>query len=595
MKQVEATRLVLEHNVRVPMRDGITLSAEIYRPDTAERLPVILERTPYDRRWMPPGDPVNGIALAEAGYALVMVDCRGRFDSEGAYTPFVDEARDGVDTIAWAAAQPWSNGSVAMLGGSYVGATQWLAAGENPPALKAIAPYVTASDYHEGWVYQGGAFQLGFSLYWSLNSLALPRLLSRQAAGEHLDAEIAAARAGIEDIARLYRRRPLRGIDLMDRFAPWYDEWLAHPDRDAFWRAIAPEERYETTATPALNLGGWYDIFVEGTLRNFCGMRDRGVGQDARRGQQLIVGPWSHGTANGIFPERHFGMVSGLGLQDPTTIHLRFYDRWLRGGGAGGGGGAAGAGSVSDAPVRIFLMGANEWRDETDWPVPDAIVQEWHLRGDGRANSASGDGRLSREPAGHETADAFLADPRDPVPTIGGPTLNRGGGVGWMAGPFDQRPVEARADVLCYTSEPLARPLDVIGTVEAVLHVASSALDTDVTAKLVDVHPDGRAEILTDGILRLRYRRSLADPEPLEPGRVEEIRVLVGSTANRFLPGHRIRLDIAGSNFPRFDVNTNTGGVIASETMEEAVPAINRVFHDSARPSRLLLPVVERD
>ncbi|MBM4408945.1 MAG: CocE/NonD family hydrolase [Chloroflexi bacterium] len=576
-------RMVIERNVRVPMRDGLTLAAEIYRPDTAERLPVIVERTPYDRHWMPPGDPVNGIVVAEAGYAVVMVDCRGRFDSDGDFRPFLAEAEDGEDTIAWAAAQPWSNGRVGMMGGSYVGATQWLAAGRRPPALQAIAPYVTASDYHEGWVYQGGAFQLGFSLYWSLNPLALARLLSRQAAGETLDAEIAAVRAGIEDIGRLYRRRPLRGIDLMDRFAPWYDEWLAHPDRDAFWRAISPEERYESVAVPALHIGGWHDIFVEGTLRNYRGMRDRGATDAARDGQQLIVGPWSHGIMNGIFPERHFGMQSALGLQDPTAFHQRFYDRWLRG-----------AADSAGAPVRLFLMGANEWRDETDWPILDAVVEEWHLRGDGRANSARGDGRLSRAPAGHESPDAFLADPRDPVPTIGGPTLNRGGGVGWMAGPFDQRPIEARADVLCYTSDPLTRPLDVIGSVEAVLHVASSALDTDITAKLIDVHPDGRAEILTDGILRLRYRRSLADPEPLEPGRVEEIHVLVGSTANRFLPGHRIRLDIAGSNFPRFDVNTNTAGVIASETADEAVPAINRVFHDSARPSRLLLPVVER-
>jgi putative CocE/NonD family hydrolase len=385
----------------------------------------------------------------------------------------------------------------------------------------------------------------------------------------------------MEDIDRLYRRRPLRSIDLMDRFAPWYDEWLAHPDRDAFWHAISPEEHTAQTDVAALNVGGWYDIFVEGTLRNFRRLCDAG-----REGQHLVVGPWSHSINNGIFPERHYGMVSGLGIQDPTTLHLEFYDRWLKG---------RPALADRDRPVRLFLMGANRWLAEADWPPPDVEVQEWHLRGDGRANTVRGDGRLSREPAGHEAPDAFLYDPRSPVPTIGGPTLNRGGTIGWSSGPFDQRALEHRQDVLVYTSEPLTRALDVVGTVEAVLHVSSSALDTDITAKLVDVHPDGRAEILTDGILRLRYRRSLSAPEPLEPGRLEEVRVLVGSTANRFLPGHRIRLDVSSSNFPRFDANTNSGGTIASDTWDDVVPAINRVFHDGAHPSRLLVPVIERD
>jgi putative CocE/NonD family hydrolase len=577
------TRFIVERNIRVPMRDGITLGTDVHRPDTTAQLPVLLERTPYDRNYVPIAG-LDTVSLLEAGYVIVTQDCRGRFGSEGAFTPFVDEARDGVDAIAWCAAQPWSNGRVGMIGGSYVGATQWLPAGERPPALAAIVPHVTASDYHEGWVYQGGALQMGFALRWSLESLALPKLLSREEQGEDVADQIAELRAAVAQISRLYRHRPLRGIELLDRLAPWYDEWLAHPSRDSFWTAISPEERYGTTDVAALNTGGWYDIFVDGTLRNYAGMRRGAAGERGRNGQRLIIGPWSHATDNGIFAERHFGSLSSWGSQDVTGLHKAFFDQWLRD-----------APPSTEAPVRLFVMGSNQWSDETDWPPPDVQMRPWYLRGEGRANTARGDGRLSAETPGPESPDSFLYDPRDPVPTYGGATLNQGGTPGWNAGPWDQRPLEARPDVLVYTSAPVERPLTVIGNVEAVLFVSSSALDTDFTAKLVDVHPSGRAEILADGILRARYRNSLSSPEPLEPGRLEEIRIQVGATANVFLAGHRIRLDVSSSNFPRFDANTNTGGVIAEEGPNAPIPALNRVFHDAARPSRLLLPVVERD
>jgi putative CocE/NonD family hydrolase len=310
------------------MRDGVELATDVHRPDDGERHPVLLERTPYDRGSVPIAG-LDTLSLIEAGYVIVTQDCRGRFGSEGVFTPFVGEAADGVDAIAWCAAQPWSNGRVGMIGGSYVGATQWLPAGQRPPALGAIAPYVTASDYHEGWVYQGGAFQLGFSLRWSLESLALPKLVSREAAGEPVTADIAELRRALRDIRALYRTRPLRGIPLM-RHAPWYDEWLAHPARDAFWQRLAPQEHYGTTAVPALNIAGWYDIFADGTYRNFQGMRADGATEAARQGQRLIVGPWSHSVDNGIFAERHYGSLAGLGAEDPTTTHRRFFDRWLR-------------------------------------------------------------------------------------------------------------------------------------------------------------------------------------------------------------------------------------------------------------------------
>jgi putative CocE/NonD family hydrolase len=575
-------RYVVERNVRVPMGDGVTLATDVHRPDDGNRHPVLLERTPYDRNYVPIAG-LDTLALLEAGYVIVTQDCRGRFGSEGTFTPFVDEGRDGFDAVAWCAAQPWSSGRVGMIGGSYVGATQWLAAGTAPPALGAIAPYVTASDYYEGWVYQGGAFELGFSLRWSIESLAIAKLESLPQSAT-TDKDIAALKAAVRHIGRLYRTRPLRGIDLLDRFAPWYDEWLAHPSRDEFWTAISPQEHYSTTNVPALNIAGWYDIFADGTLRNVEGMR-AGAGSAAGRvGQELIVGPWSHSIDNGVFPERHYGRGAGLGDQDFTGAHRAFFDRWLRDGGSGA--------APSD---RLFVMGADAWVEEPAWPPPDADVQSWFLRGDGRANTARGDGRLSAEPPRSEEPDAYLYDPRDPVPSMGGATLNQSGTLGWNSGPWDQRPLEARADVLVYTSAPLEQPLTIIGTVEAALFVSSSALDTDFTAKLVDVAPSGRAEIIADGVLRARYRLSFAAPEPLEPGRVEEIRIHVGATGHRFQPGHRVRLDVSSSNFPRFDANTNTGGTIASEGADAAVPALNRVFHDSNRPSRLLLPVLQRD
>ena len=246
--------------------------------------------------------------------------------------------------------------------------------------------------------------------------------------------------------------------------------------------------------------------------------------------------------------------------------------------------------------MRVFVLGGNEWRNEQNWPPDDAKVRTFHLHGSGRANSSSGDGRLSAEPApAGEAADVYIYDPRDPVPTVGGATLNQSGTHGWNSGPWDQRTVEKRHDVLCFTSAPLERLVEVMGPIEAVLFVSSSARDTDFTAKLVDVHPNGRAEILVDGILRARYRESASVAKALEPGHVYEIRVFLGNIANRFGVGHRIRLDVSSSNFPRFDANTNTGGTIADQGPEAAEPAINRLFHDASHPSHLLLPIVERD
>ncbi|HET9894542.1 MAG TPA: CocE/NonD family hydrolase [Streptosporangiaceae bacterium] len=583
-------RIIIDKNVTVPMRDGVVLAADVYRPDGAGPFPTLVMRLPYNkeagRYLVSYFDIFRG---AQAGYAIVIQDTRGRWASGGQFTPFSDEARDGADTIGWAAAQPWSTGAVGMIGGSYFGATQWTAATETPGVLRAIAPMVTTDQYYDGWAYQGGAFQLGFNLHWTLSSLAVGEVMRRMgaghASGQASGQDFAVLAAAIDGNDELYRRLPLRGLAELRELAPYYDEWLSHPSYDDFWRATAPRESYDRITVPALNIGAWHDLFLQGTLANYTGMKAHGGSEAARQRQRLVIGPWAHGAMSGWFPERSYGLMSGIDTADITRLQLRWFDWLLKG---------EDTGLAAEKPVRLFVMGANQWRDEDDWPLPDTEYVSYFLHSGGLANTAGGDGCLSADAPGDEPEDVYLYDPRDPVPTTGGATFLPGLFIGANAGPRDQRSVEARRDVLCYTTGPLAEPLEVIGPVAAVLHVSSSAPDTDFTAKLVDVAPDGRAENLADGIVRARYRESLAEPSLLEPGRTYEITIDLVATAAVFGAGHRIRLEVSSSNFPRFDRNTNTGGVIATEGESDLRQAVNRVHHARATPSRLILPVIRR-
>jgi uncharacterized protein len=577
--------ILIEKNLRVRMRDGVELATDVYRPHVDERLPTLIQRLPYNKE-LPTllNLTTDVLRAAQAGYAVVVQDTRGRFASDGTFNPFFDEAQDGADTIAWAASQPWSTGKIGMIGGSYYGATQWLAATQAPTELLAIAPHITAADYHEGWAYQGGAFELGFNLTWTLQALALGELMRGLRTGRTTRAAFMALVEAADETRELFWRLPLTDMPPLEGVAPYYWDWLAHPTYDDYWRSIAPRERYGRITTPALNTGGWYDLFLGGTLANYRGMRDAGGSAAARR-PHLVIGPWAHGAATGAFPERSYGLLSGTDGFDLTGAQLRWFDHWLKG---------IDSGLLAEPPVRLFVMGANVWRQEADWPLPDTTSTPFYLHSRGRANSAAGDGTLSTVAPADEAEDVYLYDPRDPVPTVGGATFLPGLAVAANAGPRDQRAVEGRGDVLCYTSAPLERPLEVTGPIELVLFVASSARDTDFTGKLVDVHPDGRAEILTDGILRARYRDSRSSPAPLEPGRVYELHLDLWATANVFGVGHRLRLEVSSSNFPRFDRNTNTGGTIAREGPADLVQAVNRVYHDRGRPSHLVLPVIDR-
>ena len=575
--------LIIDKDVPVPMRDGTVLRADVYRPATAGKYPVILQRTPYNKALL------AGVILmldvvrtASEGYAVVIQDTRGRYASEGEFYAFRDDITDGYDSVEWCAAQAWSDGQVGMYGASYVGATQWLAALSAPPHLKAIFPLITASDYHEGWTYQGGAFALGFNASWTLARLApdtAARLARTQPDGsEKLGALIGA----IDRLPQLFQHLPLTDFPLLAEAAPYFYDWLAHPDDDDYWARWNIEAQHGAIRVPACNVGGWHDIFLGGTLRNYVGMRERGGTPQARQGQKLIIGPWYHTLPLGnVVGDVDFGFASHSLVADLDGLHIKWFDYWLKG---------KPNGLLDEPPVRLFSMGANTWRTENEWPLARTRYTKHYLHSAGRANSLGGDGLLSPDAPGGEPADVYVSDPRDPVPTRGGAV------TGWPAampgGAFDQRQIEDRADVLVYTSPVLERDLEVTGPLSVTLYAATSAVDTDFTAKLVDVAPDGYARNLSDGIIRGRYRESKTRAKPLTPGEVYEYTIDLWATSNVFKAGHRIRLEIASSNFPRFDRNPQTGQAAAEAGRLE--PALQRVFHDELRPSHIVLPIIPR-
>jgi putative CocE/NonD family hydrolase len=575
-------RFSVETDVPVTMRDGTRLATNLWRPSTQAQVPALLVRSPYGK------DDItqygltapNIFALVEAGYAVAVQDCRGTFRSEGTFVPHADDADDGVDTIAWLVAQPWCDGAVGMYGRSYLGFVQWQVAATGVPGLKAIAPAATSADlYRAPWYSPGGALSLGTLLFW-VSAVSVNGVRREIAAGRSDPAELIELAGTIGDLDRVAMRTLVSEQTTLAQHVPWLRQALAHPSRDAFWQELAATDRAAAIGAPAFNVGGWYDLFLGETLRAFTTMRRHGATGEARDGQRLVVGPWSHTNLTGAFPDRSFGPRSSVIAAELTADYLQFFDRWLRGHRT----------RQDGAPVRLFVMGIDRWRDEQDWPLPDTAYTPYYLGGRGCANSAGGDGVLATAPPPLNAQDTYLYDPRRPVPTVGGVLLRPIG----FDGPADQRPVERRDDVLCYTTAVLEQAVEVTGPVTLTLFVSSSAVDTDFTGKLVDVHPDGRAILLTEGIRRMRYRESLTDPTPMRPGTRYEITIDLGATANVFLPGHRIRLEISSSNFPRYDRNGNSGGAVAEETEELMVAAVNRVHHGPGGLSRLVLPIVER-
>ncbi len=570
--------VIVEKNVRVPMRDGAILRADVYRPtnslEAGRAVPGVVTRTPYDKELSGAGLVAvmpNALKLAERGYAAVVCDTRGRYASEGRFNPFHQEGPDGYDTLEWAAAQQWCNGSTAIYGPSYVGATTMLAAREAPPSLRCAVPIITADDYYDGWTYQGGAFQLGFAALWGAGLAATGYLQhehSRPAEAAPLLQE-----ALLGDAFRFLGNRPLTGLPGISEpgVAPWWSDWLEHDTRDGFWNAVRHSADYSRFQVPMLHIGGWFDIFGIGTVRNY-----RGLSAAGNAAQHMIIGPWAHTHYDRRLGELDFGATGAAAAANVIADVNRFLDRHLKGR------------STELAEARWFLMGANEWRTSASWPPPEAEPRSFYLGSQGGATMHYGDGRLEDEcPAEDGRWDSYLFSAYKPVQTEGGSILQIAVG---LPGPRDQSRVESRDDVLCYSTEPLQRPLDAAGPVSVELFVSSDRPDTDFTAKLVDVHPDGRPISLTDGILRARFRNGFDREELLEPGAIARVTIDLASIAHRFEAGHRIRLEVSSSNYPRFLPNPNMAE--PANTRTDAQPAVNNIHRGGAAPSALQLHVL---
>ncbi len=551
----------MEFDAPARMRDGVTLRANVYRPGGNGPWPTLLARTPYDKtageaEWI---DPVK---TAAQGFMVVVQDTRGRFASEGDWVPLHFEREDGYDSVEWAARLPGSNGRVGMFGASYVGHTQWAAAITRPPSLAAIAPAVTPADFLDGAFARGGALELGITVPWTLQMGAahLARLgLSEQELGERLAALL-------DDLDRLatdgYWGLPVHELPVLRRHGfPDIGTLRMLDDPDVVTRCRVAGE-YEQVTVPTFHIAGWHDALIQGMLDSYCAMAT--LGRPAR----LVVGPWAHyESAADQIGELCFGMRS-IRVGVPVHAHgdlndeqLAWFRRYLVPGATDGA-------DDLQAPVRIFVMGANIWRDETSWPLTRARVERWFL----------GAGGLLRPdgPVAEDEATEFLYDPGDPAPTLGGQAILASAFL--PAGPRDQASIEVRDDVCVFTSEPLQQDLEVTGRVRVVLHAESSAFSTDWVARLCDVHPDGRSFNLCDGIVRVKEGADAC----------QRIEIDLWSTSNVFLAGHRLRVHVTSSSFPRWDRNLNTG----NQREPRFEVARQRVHHDTQRASWIELPAV---
>lgn len=573
-------QILIEKNVACALRDGNVLKADVYRPAEDGTFPVLLTRLPYNKE-LPRYSQLllDPIRAAGEGYAVIIQDVRGRFHSDGDFRSFLSEAEDGYDAVEWAAQLPYSDGNVGMYGISYFGYTQLAAAVLQPPHLKAIFPIMTFNDMRDGALYHGGAMEHGLMESWSLGSIAPDSLVRKYGLTPELAAAIKKYADYVNDIDRWYAEapvadwEPLRELGVADFFFEQADHDLDETD---YWKQTSLADRFDHFQVPAYHLAGWYDVFLGPTLKNYTEMREQ-----TGNSQKLIIGPWGHNVFSSNIGERSFGIQASADFidlkEDLTGLQLRWFDHWLKG---------IDTKITEEAPVKLFVMGTNEWRDEKEWPLARTEYVPYYFHSNGQANSRNGSGLLSADKPNDEPVDEYIYDPENPVPTKGGGTLYAG--VLTM-GPRDQGEIEDRDDVLVYTSEPLERPLEVTGPVKVKLWASTDAVDTDFTAKLVDVLPNGTPYNLTDGIIRAKYRNGYT-AEPIQPGQIEEYEIDLWATGNVFLPGHCIRVEISSSSFPRFDCNPNTGKTMMEDT--ETKPARQTIFHNAEYPSHVVLPLI---
>lgn len=581
------TDILSRFDVEVPCRHGVVLRCNVTRPADDGRYPVILVRTPYGKDGTRSDPLLDAVGLAREGFVAVFQDVRqrGRSGGEGDFVPFVHEADDGADTVAWAAALPYSNGHVFTLGPSYLGFAQWALATRSPESLRAIAPSQSPALPWRTVLYRGGVFELG-AMVPLFVSFGIDMLMRRHAGnlpalqaglGRLVSNLEGLLSGGFEDLP-LSRLRALSDDEIARSLLDVLD--TRTDTSSPMLHALVEAQSYERVTVPAFITGSWYDVFCQGAIDQFVGIRKHGGSERARQRSRLVMGPWTHASQSAIHGEVYFGirgapsMFGQGGLRGET---LRFFREQLD------------DASKPSAPVKIFVMGANAWRDEWEWPIARTRFTPWYLASSGRANGRHGDGTLGPEQRA-SAPDRFDYDPARPVPTWGGSNV---GGTE-LAGPRDQRVVEERADVLVYTSPPLREPLEVTGTAVVELWATSSARDTDFVARLVDVAPDGTALNVAEGILRGRYRNNperLDQETPLEPGEPTLFRIELTPTSNLFREGHRLRVDVTSSCFPRWERNLNVWDA-REATLADASVAQQQVFHDEMRPSRIILPIV---
>ena len=575
--------ILFEHDVKVRMRDGVRLSANIWRPKAEGKFPIIFVYMPYDNTRKSEffqGDIIGHAQyFVPRGYVFACIDVRGRYDSEGESYLYWDpkwregkfDGQDVYDCQTWLGEQPWSTGKIGMCGGSYLGFVQWMGATEANRYLTALIPYVTPDDHWDN-VYPNGAFQLS-------NSLNLLALLGNLTANNN-----DGLRNDFLDWDKLYRYLPIRTMDqaIFGQTDILWQDLVDHPDNDHYWRFSVGDRpragemsagKYAQVQVPTLNITGWYDQVSQSTINGYLGMVRYGP-EEIRDRHRLLVGPWRHGVGPREVGDLDYGPEADV---DFRPIELRWYDYWLKG---------IDNGMMDEPRVDIFVMGDNKWRGEHEWPLSRSRNTKYYLHSEGRANSRFGNGTLSTRPPSREPADVFVYDPDDPVPTYGG-NVSMYPSTG---GPRDQRAIQRRDDVLVFTGEVLRKEVEVTGRVLTMLHAASSAADTDFTAKLVDIHPNGYAQLLAEGIIRARYRDSFKKQILLEPGKVYEYTIDLWSISHVFKRGHRIQLEISSSNFPKYDRNPNTGHKFGEDA--ELRKATQTVHHDADYPSHIVLPVI---
>lgn len=545
--------MIVQYNVRVPMPDGVTLSADVYRSRMPGRYPAIMDLTPYSNA----GDNAmrSAYQAVQRGYAVVTVDARGRYDSHGEFDAWRTDGADGNAVLTWIAQQPWSNGRVATRGASYGGMNQWLMARHANPAHAAVLGYVAPSDGFFDMVRWNGIPKIDLGFTWLMG----------------MDGRVNQPRTGW-DWQAVMRQLPVISLDsLVGRRMTTWREWMRNDVNNEYWKPFNMQGTYGQFDIPSFNVTGWYDGQLPGTLKHYTGAVSTGRVED----HKLIIGPWLHGVNRGnSIGDREYGALAVIELD-------RIRDEWLDHV-------MLGRTRPTTPNVLYFVPVLNEWRQADAWPIPGTQFTSFHLDSRGSANTASGDGVLQRDRPGRGRYDEFTYDPQNPVPTVSSRTAGARGG--FRQGTVDGRAVQSRPDVLVYTSSPLNEGIEITGPIRAIIHFSTDVPDTDITVKLLEVEPDGRPLFLTEGIARARYRDSYTTPTMLEAGRVYQLEIQLVPTANYFRPGHRIQIEVSSSDFPNYARNLNTGR--HNEMTSETRVARTRIFHDAQRPSHIVLPVV---